>query len=248
MLECVGANSAANGHNSGKRKAGGGHTAAVSNAVERYRAADDQGHGAARQEAACGEAETGASRVSERASSAGIVLCDRRSQCRRRPAGRTEHGEPDDGVGAGPEQSSGDAPRRNPRSCAGPRRGHARRRRQGQSILSARLQSRSRHRSGDLRRRHAGQPADPRAWPGLRRSQLADAGNRQQPRHSQGAVLCRRRRLRQRRHTRGQSARQRRQERCRGNDRQLRLRAAFHHGLNQARWRLAALCRRGQYL
>ena len=53
---------------------------------------------------------------------------------------------------------------------------------------------------GDLRRRHADQPADPCARPGLRRSQLADAGDRQQPRYPQRPILRRRRRLRQRRH------------------------------------------------
>ena len=50
----------------------------------------------------------------------------------------------------------------------------AQRRRQGQPVLPARLQPRPRHRLRHLRRRHAGQHADARAWPGLHRPQLPD--------------------------------------------------------------------------
>ena len=42
-----------------------------------------------------------------RASSAATALPDRRAQCSRRPAGRADHGEPDDGVRAGSERSPG---------------------------------------------------------------------------------------------------------------------------------------------
>ena len=60
----------------------------------------------------------------------------------------------------------------------------AQRRGQSQPVFPARLQSRSRHRPGDLGRRHADQHAHPCAWPGLCRSELADAGNRQFARRS----------------------------------------------------------------
>ena len=99
----------------------------------------------------------------------------------------------------GPQQPGGDAAWRNPRSCSGPGGGFSRRRRQGQPVLPARLQSRSRHRFRRLCRRHADQPADARPRPGLCRSQLADAGNGRQPRHPQGSVLRRCRRFCQRR-------------------------------------------------
>ena len=85
--------------------------------------------------------------------------------------------------------AAGTASGRNPRGDSRPLDQPAQRRRQSQSILLARIPTRSRNRSGSHRRRHADQPADPRARPGLLRHQLADAGTRQLRRVQQGTVL-----------------------------------------------------------
>ena len=50
---------------------------------------------------------------------------------------------------------------------------------QGQSVLPARLQSRPRHRHGDLLGRRADQFADQRTWPRLHRPQFLDTRNYQ---------------------------------------------------------------------
>ena len=68
---------------------------------------------------------------------------------------------------------------------------------QGQSVLSARLESRSRHRPCHICGRRTDQFADPCARPGLHRSQLAHSGNRQRAGTPQGSVFRRRGRLRQ---------------------------------------------------
>ena len=70
---------------------------------------------------------------------------------------------------------------------------------QGQSVLPARLQSRPRHRHGDLLGRRADQFADQRTWPRLHRPQFLDTRNYQWIGGPQGAVLGGRRRFRQRR-------------------------------------------------
>ena len=158
------------------------------------------------------EAGHGSSRGGECAGFACAALRHRRAEHCRRRRRAAHHGEPDDGDRAGSQRPPGGAAGRDSRSRARPRRGHARRRRQGQSILSARLQSRSRHGSGDLRRRHADQSAVPCSRPGLRRPQLADAADRRQPEHPQGTLLRRRRRFRHRGLAVHQSARQRRQD------------------------------------
>ena len=67
------------------------------------------------------------------------------------------------------------ARRRSARDRAGRRHQPAQRRRQSQSVLPARLQSRSRHRLRDDGRRHAGQHADARARPWLFGSELPDS-------------------------------------------------------------------------
>ena len=205
----------------------------------------------ARQASAGRDAQAGSSRSAERDQrydSAAVALSNRRAQCRQRPIGAADHGKPDDGFRAGSQPARRYPARRNSGSSARPRRGCPRRRRQGQSILSARLQSRSWHRLGDLRRRHADQSADACARAGLCRPQLADARNRQQPRRAQGAVFRRCWRFRHRWLALHQSQGQRREECRRSVARQLRLPKIFHHGFDQARRRIAALCRRDEFL
>ena len=75
----------------------------------------------------------------------------------------------------------------------------AQRRRQGEPVFPARLQSRPRHRLRDLPRRDAGQHAHARARAGLHRSQFHDPGARRAHRLLQGPVLRVRRRFRRRR-------------------------------------------------
>ena len=76
----------------------------------------------------------------------------------------------------GSERVARCACRRGAGSGAGPDRDPAFRRRQSQPILFARLQSRPRHRSRHHRRWRAGQHADARPRPGLRRHQFPDSG------------------------------------------------------------------------
>ncbi len=75
---------------------------------------------------------------------------------------------------------------------ARPDRHPAFRRGQSQPVLPARLQSRPRHRSRHLGRRHAGEHAHPRPWPGLCRHELPDPGAHPVDAHPQGSVLRRR--------------------------------------------------------
>ena len=82
--------------------------------------------------------------------------------------------------------------RRTAGSDARPDRQPAQRRRQGQPVLPARLQPRSRHRPAHHGRRHAGQPAQPRARPGLDRPEFPD------PRTGRAARLQERARTRRR--------------------------------------------------
>ena len=82
------------------------------------------------------------------------------------------------------------------RSRAGPHRQPAQRRGQGQPVLPARLQSRPRHRPAHQRRRHAGQPAQPRPRPRLDRSELRDPRTCHGAALQEGPVRRQRRRLR----------------------------------------------------
>ncbi len=95
----------------------------------------------------------------------------------------------------GPSRAAGLPHRRGPRSRAGPRRHPAQRRGQGQPVLPARLQSRSRDRSRPHLRRYAGQHAHAWAWPGLRRYELHHPRGADGPVLSQGPLLRGRRRL-----------------------------------------------------
>ena len=102
------------------------------------------------------------------------------------------------------------ARRRGPRDRAGHDRQPAQRRGQGQSVLPARLQPRSRHRLLDDRRRRAGEHADRRPRARLLRRQLPDSRARERRAVQEGAVLRRRGRLlgrRRRQHQLRQSAR-----------------------------------------
>ncbi len=157
----------------------------------------------------------------------------RRAECRRRSASAAEPREPDVGDRRRSQRASGHPPGRDPRSRARPVGDAAQRRRQGQPVFPARLQSRPRHRHRDLGRRHADQPAHPCPWPGLRRPQLPHAGGRQFARHPQGAVLCRRRRFRQCRLARDRPAGHGAAH-GRFHHRQLRLRAPVRDRLDQA--------------
>ncbi len=82
-----------------------------------------------------------------------------------------------------------------------PRADHqpAQRRGQGEPVLPARLQPRSRHRLHDDRRRGAREHANPRPRPGLLGPQLPDSRTGQRCPVPQGPVLRRRRRFRDRR-------------------------------------------------
>ena len=164
------------------------------------------------------------------------------------PVAAAKHGEPDDGDGCRAQRAPLHPPRRNSRSRARPHRHPAQRRRQSQPVFPARLQSRSRHRHGNLGRRHAGQHAHPRPWPGLRRPQLADAGNRQLARNPKRALLRRRRRLRLGRQSAHQPDRPPRAEHRPDDARQLRLSALFRHGRHKVGQRHAARGRRGRRL
>ncbi len=94
---------------------------------------------------------------------------------RQRRLGQCRHRHPEAARGA-----HGLPARRTARSSARPDRQPAQRRGQGQPVLPARLQPRPRHRPAHHRRRHAGQPAQPRPRPGLDRPELPDsrAGDR----------------------------------------------------------------------
>ena len=137
-----------------------------------------------------------------------------------------------------------DAARRGAGSRTRADRDPALRRRQSQPVFSARLQSRPRHRPGDLRRRRAGQHAHPCAWPGLCRSELADAGDGQFARRAQGPVFRRRRRFRLGRQSAHRPDRQRAEGDRAADRRQLRLSAHLRHGLREGGRRHAAGRRR----
>ena len=91
------------------------------------------------------------------------------------------------------------AHRRGARDGAGRRDQPAQRRGQGQPVLPARLQPRSRHRLRDDGGRHAGEHADARPRSRLLRSELPDPRARQRRAVLEGSVLRRARRLRHRR-------------------------------------------------
>jgi hypothetical protein len=99
-------------------------------------------------------------------------------------------------AGRAAEEPPGAAPRRGAGVRARADRHAACRRRQGQPVLPARLQPRPRHRLRHLGRRHAGQHAHPRAWPGLHRPELPAARTGAAHRVPQGPVLRAERRLR----------------------------------------------------
>ena len=134
------------------------------------------------------------------------------------------------------------------RSRAGARRRPAFRRRQGQPVLPTRLQSRSRHRHGDILGRRADQPANERARPRLHGSQLSHSGNDQRTRGPQRTLFRRRRRLRQCRRPSHLAARQRPAEYPIAHRRQLRLRSLSFARLDQTGRRVAALRGRIQHL
>ena len=177
-----------------------------------------------------------------------VALRDRRAQRCRRNAGGAAIGKPDDDLGRGPQFPSGGNEHGNPRSGARPRRRPALRLRQGQPILSARLQSRPRHRPGDILGRHTDQFADQCPRPGLRRPELSHSRNDQRIGSPQGTLFRRRRRFRQCRRPASFPARQRPTEHRLRDSRQLRLRPVPDTGLDRARRRIAALCRRIQDL
>ena len=176
------------------------------------------------------------------------TLRDRRSQRRRRNAAGAAIGEPDDDLGRGAQFPSGGNEHGNPRSGARPRRRPALRLRQGQPILSARLQSRPRHRPGDLLGRRTDQFADQCPRPGLRRPEFSHSRNARRIGSPQGTLFRRRRRFRQCRRPASFPARQRPAEHRLRDSRQLRLRPVPDAGLDRARRRIAALCRRIQDL
>ena len=130
---------------------------------------------------------------------AAVALPDRRSQRGWGNARRAANGQPDGHFRREPQLSPGGGACRDPgsgaRSCRRPALGLG----QGQSVLPARLQSRPRHRHGDLLGRRADQFAHQRAWPRLHRSQFSYPRNDQRIGGPQGAVLGGRRRFRQRR-------------------------------------------------
>ena len=79
--------------------------------------------------------------------------------------------------------------RRDPRGRAGPHRHAAQRHRQVEPDVPARLQPRSRHGFRDLGRRHAREPADARARPGLHGPEFPDSRARRAARVPQRRVL-----------------------------------------------------------
>ena len=95
-------------------------------------------------------------------------------------------------------RAAGDAHGRGARDRAGRRHQPAQRRRQGQPVLPARLQPRSRHRLRDDGGRHAGEHADARPRPRLLGPQLPDPRAGQRRAVLEGTVLRRAGRLRDR--------------------------------------------------
>ena len=108
-------------------------------------------------------------------------------------------GEPGGDHGGTARRPSDHARRRSARNRARTDRQPAQRRGQGQPVLPARLQPRSRHRLRHDGRRRAGQHADGRARARLRGRQLPDPGTGQRRAVQEGSVLRRRGRLLRRR-------------------------------------------------
>ena len=124
---------------------------------------------------------------------------DRRPRPRRRSARHRFLGQRGRHRPRRPRAPADPAPGRAGRDRAG-RHGHAALgRRQGEPVLPARVQPRSRHRLQRLGRRRAGQHADPRPWTGVRRPELPDPRDRRHRPLSQGSVPRRGRRLLDRR-------------------------------------------------
>ncbi len=88
-----------------------------------------------------------------------------------------ESSTPGHGHARAARNASGVAHRRTVGDGSGPRRDPAQRRRQGEPVFPARLQSRSRHGPRHQRRRHSRQHAHAWPRPGLHRHQLRDSRN-----------------------------------------------------------------------
>ena len=139
---------------------------------------------------------------------------------RREPGGEPRRhrgiGEPGRRDRRADRRASDHAHRRSPRDRAGPDREPAQRRGQGESVLPARLQPRSRHRLLDDGRRSSGEYANRRARPWLFGRQLPDSRARERRAVQEGAVLrgrgrllgggCRQHQLRQSARTSDRSA------------------------------------------
>ena len=113
--------------------------------------------------------------------------------------GIAQSGEPGCDHREAARRTAADARRRGARNRPRRDRHAAQRRGQGQPVLPARLQPRSRHRLRDDGRRHAGESADARAWTGLFRPQFPDSRARQRRAVFEGTVLRGAGRLRDRR-------------------------------------------------
>ena len=104
----------------------------------------------------------------------------------RRQSARRERGH---GLPRPAREPAAPAHRRAARGRAGPDRHAAQRRREGEPVFPARVQSRSRHGFLEPRRGHGRQPADPWPRPGIHGPQLRDPGAGRARRLSEGDVL-----------------------------------------------------------
>ena len=128
---------------------------------------------------------------------------------------------------------------------AGPGHQPAPGRRQGRAVFPARFRRGPRHRRGDLRGRHARQPALACARAGLRRPALPDPGDGPADRGAEGAVPRRARRLRHGGRGQLRAARHSGRERHRVRRRHVRHAAPSPAGLADARRAEDADRRRG---